>query len=180
MGGCRSSNLSAGVGSHSAAMTYRQAKAAVGCVLALMLAGGAPRPVSAGAKQDVINSPHNLSASGPGAVKSSQTQVCIFCHAPHNVQPDITPLWNHAMPAQSYNPYASSTLKATAQMPSVVSKQCLSCHDGTIGLGQTIANGLIATTGSLSASANLGTDLRNDHPFSFTLVNNGELSPSLF
>ena len=84
------------------------------------------------------------------------------------------------MPTQSYSSYASSTMKATAVAPSPVSKQCLSCHDGTIALGQTIANGLITTTGSLSAAKNLGTDLRGDHPISFSLVNNGELSPNLF
>jgi predicted CXXCH cytochrome family protein len=153
---------------------------AIAGALVVTLANWLARPVSAGNKQDVINSSHNLSASGPGAVKSSQTQVCIFCHAPHSVQPDIKPLWNHAMPTQSYNSYVSSTMKATAVTPSPVSKQCLSCHDGTIALGQTIANGLITTTGSLSPAKNLGTDLRGDHPISFSLVNNGELSPNLF
>ncbi len=146
------------------------------CSLLLLMA----TVLSAGNKQDVINSSHNLSASGPGAVKSAQTQVCVFCHAPHGVQPDIKPLWNHAMPTQSYNTYSSTTMAGTAQMPSQASKQCLSCHDGTIAPGQTIADGLISTTGSMSAAKNLGTDLRNDHPITFNLVNDGELSPSLF
>jgi predicted CXXCH cytochrome family protein len=161
-------------------MTRRGTKAVIRGFLALFMLSWLARPISAGNKQDVINSPHNLSASGPGPVKSSQAEVCIFCHASHNVQPDVKPLWNHAMPVQSYNPYTSSTMSGTAQAPSPVSKQCLSCHDGTIGLGQTIANGLIATTGSLSASKNLGTDLRNDHPVSFNLVNDGQLSLNLF
>ncbi|MBZ5630723.1 MAG: cytochrome c3 family protein [Acidobacteriia bacterium] len=160
-------------------MSHARATAVIGGVLILTLASWFAGPVSAGT-QDVINSSHNLSASGPGAVKSSQTQICIFCHAPHGVQPDLKPLWNHAMPTQSYNSYASSTMKATAAAPSPASKQCLSCHDGTIALGQTIANGLITTSGSLSAAKNLGTDLRGDHPISFTLVNNGELSTNLF
>ncbi len=160
-------------------MTRAQVRVSLGWALLLAASWFAPS-LWAGNKQDVINSPHNLSASGPGPVKSSQGQVCIFCHAPHDVQPDLKPLWNHAMPTQTYNPYTSSTMKATAQTASPVAKQCLSCHDGTVALGQTIANGLIATTGSLSAAANLGTDLRNDHPISFNLVNNGELSANLF
>lgn len=160
-------------------MTHTRATAVIGGVLVLTLASWFAGLVSAGT-QSVINSSHNLSASGTGAVKSSETQVCIFCHAPHSVQADIKPLWNHTMPTQAYNSYASSTMKATAVAPSTVSKQCLSCHDGTIALGQTIANGLITTTGSLSTAKNLGTDLRDDHPISFSLVNNGELSPNLF
>ncbi|MGD0388921.1 MAG: hypothetical protein ABSC42_08205, partial [Tepidisphaeraceae bacterium] len=36
----------------------------------------------------VVNSPHNLSASGPGTIKSTNEQeVCIFCHTPHNAAP---------------------------------------------------------------------------------------------
>jgi predicted CXXCH cytochrome family protein len=137
-------------------------------------------PISAGKKGDVINSGHNLSASGTGPVKSSQTQVCIFCHTPHSAQVDVKPLWNHAMPTATYNAYTSSTMSATGAAPSVISKQCLSCHDGTIAIGQTIANGLIATTGAMTAADNLGADLRNDHPISFNLVNDGQLSTSLF
>jgi predicted CXXCH cytochrome family protein len=160
-------------------MTRTRAMAAIGGVLMLALATWFVGPVWAG-KLAVINSSHNLSASGPGAVKSSQTQVCIFCHAPHGKQAPIAPLWNHTLPTQAYSLYTSSTMKASAVAPSAVSKQCLSCHDGTVALGQTIANGLITTTGTMSTAKNLGTDLRDDHPITFSLVNNGELSPNLF
>ena len=129
---------------------------------------------------DVVNSPHNLSASGPGPVKSSESQVCIFCHAPHNVTPDVKPLWNKSIPTTSYTPYSSATMSAAPVQPSIISKQCLSCHDGTIALGQTLSNGTIPTSGSLSTAKNLTSDLRNDHPVSFNLSNNGQLAPSLF
>jgi hypothetical protein len=85
--------------------------------------------------QDVINSPHNLSVSGTGPVTSSQSQVCVFCHAPHNVSVDMKPLWNRALPTQSYTAYSSTTMSGSPQQPSTISKQCLSCHDGTIALG---------------------------------------------
>ncbi|VAX15466.1 Cytochrome c family protein, partial [hydrothermal vent metagenome] len=33
---------------------------------------------------DVRNTKHNLSVSGPGTVKAStETRVCVFCHTPH-------------------------------------------------------------------------------------------------
>ena len=153
--------------------------AVIGAGLVLVFAIWLAGPVSAGTA-DVINSSHNLSASGPGVVQSSETQVCIFCHAPHNVFPDIQPLWNRFMPTQSYNPYSSTTMKASAGMPGQISKMCLSCHDGTVALGQTITSGIIPTTGALSLAKNLTTDLSDDHPISFSLANNGELSPNLF
>ena len=53
------------------------------------------------------------------------------------------------------------------------SKLCLSCHDGTVALGQTVNDGLISLLnagpgGKIPAgSSNLGTDLTDDHPVSF-------------
>ena len=52
-------------------MTHPRARSVIGGAFALTLASWLAGPVSAGNKQDVINSSHNLSASGPGAVKSS-------------------------------------------------------------------------------------------------------------
>jgi predicted CXXCH cytochrome family protein len=121
----------------------------------------------------VVNSPHNLSASGPGTIKaSSEKQVCIFCHTPHNAIP-LQPLWNRNLPVNAYRVYASSTLVSTPGQPTGSSKLCLSCHDGTIALGSILSrptpiqmvNGV--TTIPVGAS-NLGTDLTGDHPISFT------------
>ena len=37
----------------------------------------------------IINSKHNLSTSGHGTVRSStESEVCVFCHAPHNATGD--------------------------------------------------------------------------------------------
>ena len=61
----------------------------------------------------VMDSKHNLSVGGPGTIKAStETEVCIFCHTPHNSGPQ-TPLWNHQMSSATYLPYTSTTLKAT-------------------------------------------------------------------
>ena len=56
----------------------------------------------AAAVQDVANTVHNLSSSGPGVFKSlTVDQVCVFCHTPHGAQP-ASPLWNHELSGQVY------------------------------------------------------------------------------
>ena len=61
----------------------------------------------------IIKSQHNLSASGPGAIKAvNEQQVCIFCHTPHNAAP-VQPLWNRNVPVNAYRVYYSSTLAAS-------------------------------------------------------------------
>ncbi len=122
--------------------------------------------------QSVINTPHNLSTSGPGTVRATtEEQVCIFCHTPHNAS-TIQPLWNRYMPQSAYDVYSSSALDAKPGQPTGTSKMCLACHDGTIALGNIVSrdtdismqNGV--TTIPPGAS-NLGTDLSDDHPISF-------------
>ena len=85
--------------------------------------------------QSIVFTKHNLSVSGPGSLRAStEADICIFCHAPHNTT-GVGPLWNHALSAATYTPYSSSTLKATVGQPTGASKLCLSCHDGTVALG---------------------------------------------
>ena len=79
---------------------------------------------------------HNLSVSGPGPITAlSESQICIFCHIPHQQAPAARYLWNRSDPANAYIPYFSSTLKADVGQPTGASRMCLSCHDGTIALG---------------------------------------------
>ncbi len=125
----------------------------------------------------IATSKHNLSASGTGTFKAtSETQLCVFCHAPHNTNPAV-PLWNHKLSAEIYTPYSSNTLAAAAPgQPNGASKLCLTCHDGTVALGgvqnmpfgQQTAGTISGLEMFLTGVANLGTDLRNDHPVSFT------------
>ena len=121
----------------------------------------------------VLDSKHNLSASGPGTVKAAtETEVCIFCHTPHRAGPEL-PLWNHKTSTASYTLYSSATLKATLGQPNGASKLCLSCHDGTVALGMTYSsNTPIAMQGGVTVMpagpSNLGTDLSHTHPISFT------------
>jgi hypothetical protein len=136
---------------------------------------------AASSKLAVIGSQHDLSVSGGGPVKSAKTDACIFCHAPHNVNPNILPLWNHALSSQSYTTYTSSTYSSGAQTPaSGTSKLCLGCHDGTVAVGLTSAQGLIATTGTMLATDNLTTNLTTSHPISMTPADDGSLALTLF
>ncbi len=118
----------------------------------------------------LLTSKHNLSVSGPGTLKAaSETQVCLFCHTPHNASPSA-PLWNRRNPGGSYVPYASSTARALAGQPTGASLVCLSCHDGTIALGDVLSRTTPITMGGGTAmpagASNLGTDLSDDHPVS--------------
>ena len=89
--------------------------------------------------QRVKNTVHNLSISGPGAVRAiSETEVCVFCHTPHGSS-GVTPLWNRNSPVGPYTIYQSSSLEAAIGQPTGASKLCLSCHDGTIALGSVLS-----------------------------------------
>ena len=117
----------------------------------------------------IVNSKHNLSSSGPGTVKAvTESEICVFCHAPHNVS-SAAPLWNRYDSGQVYIPYTSTTLKAAVGQPTGASKICLSCHDGTVALGMVRSrSAAISMTQPLGAEQNLGTDLSDDHPVSFS------------
>jgi len=163
---------------------------------------------------DIRGTKHNLSGvsdgsgythptTGTGTVptrnirSSGETQLCVFCHTPHGAATSVTPLWNRKVAGegytQSYVLYDSSTLDAkqvqgSLEQPGGSSKLCLSCHDGTVAIGNVnvlngtspssnpISNSTIATTGgpnmptgagtTTGFTRNLGTNLSNDHPIS--------------
>jgi len=127
-----------------------------------------PSLASPAMQESVVNTPHNLSASGPGPIKApSEGEVCIFCHVTHRA--GVTPLWNRSLSNVAYISYKSTTAKAIPGQPTGTSKLCLSCHDGTIALGRLRSHeNLLPFTGSdrPRGRKNRGTDLSNDHPVS--------------
>jgi len=125
-------------------------------VVIWLAAVGAPA-IWAGAGS-IQGTPHDLSAVSGGA-------SCSFCHTPHGALPG-TPLWSHKLSTAVYKIYESSSLKAKVGQPTGYSKLCLSCHDGTVALTETLTGGAGGTYIS-AGSANLGTDLSDDHPISF-------------
>jgi predicted CXXCH cytochrome family protein len=122
--------------------------------------------------QSVVNSLHNLSVSGPGSIRaSSEQEICLFCHTPHSAKPD-SPLWNRDDPGVFYNLYTSSTIQAVPGQPANSSILCLSCHDGTIALGNVLSRASdIDFSGGITmmppGNSNISTDLSDDHPVSF-------------
>jgi len=130
----------------------------------------------------IANTLHNLTPSGPGAMKNPDpVGLCRFCHTPHRAAQTLA-LWNRNLPAQAYDPYDSSTLTAAPEQPTGSSRLCLSCHDGTIALGNLLhAPGeTISPIGTLQGRTLLGNDLTDDHPVSIVYdetlaVQNGEL-----
>ena len=133
----------------------------------------------------ILSSKHNLSSWGPGDVKAlTESRVCVFCHTPHNATPQ-TPLWNrNILTGTTYTLYTSSTLTVKLSQPTGPSRLCLSCHDGTIGLGDVLSvpGGITMTKELTGRSTLLGTDLRSDHPFSFSyndaLISDTQINPT--
>jgi hypothetical protein len=127
---------------------------------------------------DVASSVHNLSVSGPGEVRAlNETEVCKFCHIPHNaVVP--APLWGHAL--SNVKQYETSRVRTgrssfgVAPQPDGSSRLCLSCHDGTVALGEIAGEPRaiqMAGTQRLGRGrrGHLGTDLSGSHPISFVV-----------
>ncbi len=134
--------------------------------LICLLAGAA----GANADDTVLNSKHDLSSFGPGPVRAvNDSRVCIFCHVPHNASP-AAPLWNRHNPTTYYRIYRSSTTDARIDQPGPESKQCLSCHDGSIALGLTLhrADPIPMTHVYMpTGPSDLTNDLSDDHPIGF-------------
>jgi len=110
----------------------------------------------------VVNSDHDLSASssssGPHSASGGESEICYFCHAPHQElntsDPNVTsgpstqtPLWNHFLSQVGtgvYGVYSSTSFNAlntdiadlggAVAGSATVSNLCLSCHDGTVGV----------------------------------------------
>jgi len=130
----------------------------------------------------VGKSRHNFGSLSPAEVKSpDNTEICVFCHTPHNSKPE-TPIWNKELSGENYDVYQSETMVAPVGQPTGSSKLCLSCHDGTIAVGSLLNLPGIATTGTFAvtgpgvtpegkisptSTSYIGTDLRDDHPISF-------------
>ena len=107
----------------------------------------------------IDGTPHDLSAVAGGS-------ACSFCHTPHGALTG-TPLWSHKLSTAVYDIYQSSSLEANVGQPTGSSKYCLSCHDGTVALTESIGDGSSGGTYITPGAANLGTDLSDDHPVSF-------------
>ncbi len=115
---------------------------------------------------------HNLTPGSGASIYSQGSLGCTFCHAPHSGVGGVSPLWNQKLSQASYTPYTSTTYSEqgnTQPTLGVTSSLCLSCHDGTVGVGQSAAYGQLPMIGSISSSDSFGTTLTGSHPFSLVI-----------
>ena len=157
-------------------------------VSAVAMAGSAFAASIVGTKHDL--SVQNAAAGGYRQANANSTQVCVFCHTPHN-SAKTKALWNRkgATADNAFNTYTSGILfengagngwfdggvkgKFSTKSTSLL---CMTCHDGATTMGGAVLNnqpyGLTAAqtdvynsgNGLISGPAALGTDLTNDHP----------------
>ncbi len=128
------------------------------------------------ANAQISGSDHDFSGEtwNPGA------EICAPCHTPHNAATSVAGfsglLWNHDLTTATFQMYTSATLDGAIDAgPGGTSLMCLSCHDGTVGLGD-FGGASHATT--MGGSALIGTDLRGEHPISIVYnVADIELNP---
>lgn len=110
---------------------------------------------------------HQLSV-GSGSRVTGQATGCLYCHAPHSGLASGTGLWNQKLATTTYVPYASSTYRQKGNpTPPLASDSslCLSCHDGTVAVGQTIAYGQMIMSGTMNGTDLIGAaDTSNQHP----------------
>ena len=124
---------------------------------------------------------HNLGPGSKSPINGARTDSCSYCHAPHsglNIG-----LWNQKLTTQSYTMYTSNTEKNTGAQPVLGSdsNMCLSCHDGTVGVGSTVVYGQVTMQGSMNAPDVFGSKMQSSHPFSLVtpLKDNIDLVASL-
>jgi predicted CXXCH cytochrome family protein len=107
---------------------------------------------------------------------AGNTDLCAFCHVPHDAIPDVTeaPLWDHTLTSASYTPYSSGTMNDTMSGNSTaygISRLCLSCHDGTVAVdsygGVTGTNLITNAVFDAGVGANyVSGDISQEHPVS--------------
>jgi len=115
---------------------------------------------------------HDLTPQGSSPVKGGVSASCLYCHAPHSGVGGSTPLWNQTLSTQTYTPYGSTTYNQKGNAVPLVSETstlCLSCHDGTVAPGLSVAYGNLRVSGAMNAQDVFGTNLQGSHPFSLIL-----------
>lgn len=136
---------------------------------------------------------HNLGSTSTGPFSTPNTsEICVFCHTPHNAVAGKKFLWNRS-DTFAANQFMLYTASPTLNFPkgvtiSEVSRMCMSCHDGATAMNS-MANG--APGGFPAGGEKIGekwpvfddwgpnigeydvgtttggTNLTNDHPISF-------------
>lgn len=110
----------------------------------------------------VAGSAHDFTTTG-----WSGGEICVACHTPHSGDSaQAAQLWNHTVTATSFTMYSSVALNAIGTgQPGGISRLCLSCHDGTVGV-DSFGGASGATFMSGSKVVGSSGNLADDHPIS--------------
>ena len=103
--------------------------------------------------QEVLGA-HDLTPQGAAPIRGSVSASCLYCHAPHSGVGGLTPLWNQTLSTQTYTPYGSTSYNQKGNPippPGATSTLCLSCHDGTVAPGMSVAYGKMGMSGGMNA-----------------------------
>ncbi|MFQ5510693.1 MAG: cytochrome C [Candidatus Krumholzibacteriia bacterium] len=106
-------------------------------IVAVVVVGFATGALANGTGSGISGSPHDFSSLTANPWNTRE-ELCRVCHVPHDHQRDIYPtglLWNHEVTSQVFTPYTMMDGSVTGQ-PDGVSKLCLGCHDGTVGIDE--------------------------------------------
>ena len=109
----------------------------------------------------IARTPHDSRLWQPGG----QTHLCVMCHAPHTASTEGA-LWNRAMSSSTYALYGLSSITDVPGQPGAVSRVCLSCHDGTLGV-DAIRN-VAGTFRPDSGVTSVGSTPYSGHPYGIT------------
>jgi hypothetical protein len=115
-------------------------------------------------QRGVQGSPHDFSKASWNVTRD----LCSPCHQEHSPQDSQIPMWGHATSKASFRIYDSPTFKAERHAPSSGSLACLSCHDGTVAINQSVAKLESQTAVYINPASQIGPDLHTTHPISFT------------
>jgi len=124
---------------------------------------------------------HSLTPGSSSPITGARPDACAYCHAPH--AGSQRGLWNQKLTTQNYSTYSSDTEKNRGRQPKLGgdSNECLSCHDGTVAVGDTVAYGQVSMRGAMNSQDVFGNNMQASHPFSLALPlkDNVDLSASL-
>jgi hypothetical protein len=165
-------------------------RSALGCLAAAALWGVMVTQVAAQAPGAGIGGTRHDFTSFNAGGNSVTVGACTFCHTPHKaIQTRL--LWNHTLSSQTFTWDIATTTGGTT-MPSIApawqgpSKFCLSCHDGTVAIGDvawfraashTGASAINTTTvGGAYRIAQAGGAMAGNHPVAHPFPFNGAVS----
>lgn len=126
------------------------------------------RPLAAQVTGDVLGM-HSLAPGSTSPITGARPDACAYCHAPHSGSK--SGLWNQKLTTQTYTTYTSDTEKNSGRQPKLgnSSNECLSCHDGSVAVGDTVAYGQVAMRGAMNSQDVFGSNMQPSHPFSLML-----------